>query len=143
MMENTDRKSGRNSDGTFAEGNPGKPRGSRHKVTQAVEALLEGQAETLTEKAVAMALEGDSTAMRLCLERIAPARKDAPVEFDLPEITTAQNAADAAAAVLRAVSDGMVSPLEGATLMALVDSFRRALEASEFERRIAALEGSS
>jgi hypothetical protein len=28
-----------------------------------------------------MALEGDTTALRLCLERIAPPRKDAPVCF--------------------------------------------------------------
>lgn len=64
------RKSGRNSDGTFGPGNPGKPRGARHKATQAALALLDGEAATLTRKAVEMALEGDTTALRLCLERI-------------------------------------------------------------------------
>ena len=63
---------GRNADGTFTTGNSGKPRGTRHKVTQAVLGLLEGQAEALTQRAVQLALAGDSTALRLCLERLAP-----------------------------------------------------------------------
>jgi len=41
----TDRKCGRNTDGTFARGNSGKPRGTRHKATAAALALLDGEAE--------------------------------------------------------------------------------------------------
>jgi len=45
---------GRNTDGRFAEGNQlgGKPKGARHRVTRAVEELLEGQHEALTQKAI-------------------------------------------------------------------------------------------
>lgn len=68
---------GRTSTGQFAAGNPGKPRGTRHKATQAALALLDGEAGALTRKAVEMALAGDTTALRLCLERIAPPRRDA------------------------------------------------------------------
>jgi hypothetical protein len=74
MMKN--RKSGRNTDGTFGPGNPGKPKGTRHKATRAALALLDGEAEALTRQAVTMALEGDTTALRLCLERIAPLCND-------------------------------------------------------------------
>ncbi len=87
------RKSGRNTDGTFADGNPGKPKGSRHRATQAVLALLDGEAERITWKAVEMALDGEGTALRLCLERIAPPRRDAAVTFTLPSMTTAADAA--------------------------------------------------
>jgi hypothetical protein len=130
----------RNPDGTFATGNPGKPPGSRHRVTQAVQALLEGEAETLTRKAVEMALAGDTTALRLCLERVAPQRKDPPVSFDLPPMQSVADAAQAAAAVLAAVADGDLSPSEGAHVMALVEAFRRTLETTDLERRLAALE---
>ena len=126
--------------GKFAPGNPGKPRGARHKTTRAVEAILEGQAEALTDKAVEMALGGDNTAMRLCLERIAPARKDSPVQFDLPRMETAEDAAQAAQAVLRAVSDGEITPLEGASVMGLIETYRRTLETTEIEARLTALE---
>lgn len=136
--DNTD--AGRNGDGTFAAGNAGKPKGARHKTSLAIEVLLEGQGEALTQKAVDMALEGDTTALRLCLERIAPARKDAPVSFDLPPIKSAAQASEAAQAVLQAVSNGEVTPLEGATVMGLVEQYRRCLETTELEGRIAALE---
>ena len=134
------RNSGRNTDGTFAPGNPGKPRGARHRATQAALALLDGQAEALTRKAVDMALGGDGAALRLCLERIAPPRKDAPVAFALPPMTCARDAAQAAAAVVGAVSEGELTPAEGAHVMALVEAWRRTVETTEIEARIAALE---
>ena len=145
MTRKNDRNSGantegRNPDGTFAPGNPGKQRGARHKATRAVEDLLDGQAEGLTQKAVDLALEGDTTALRLCLERIAPARKDTPVNFDLPPMKSAQDASQAAQAVLQAVSEGQLTPLEGASVMALVEGYRKALETTELEQRITALE---
>lgn len=134
------RKIGRNSDGTFAAGNPGKPRGTRHKVTRAVLDLLDGEAEALTRQAVQMALGGDATALRLCLERIAPPRKDAPVQFELPPMTGAEDAATAAAAVLQAVAVGDLTPTEGAHIMALIEAYRRTIEATELERRLRELE---
>jgi hypothetical protein len=99
---------GRTSDGKFAPGNsPGGCRkGSRHKVTLAVEALLEGEHEALTRKAIDKALEGDATALRLCLDRIAPPRKDAPVAFELPPIKSAGDAVEASSALLAAMAAG-------------------------------------
>ena len=91
--------------GKFAPGNPGRPKGARHKTTRALESLLEGQAEALTQRAIELALEGDSTALRLCLERIAPAKKDTPVTFDLPPMKSARDASEAAQAVLQAVTE--------------------------------------
>ena len=135
------RKYGRNTDGTFGPGNPGKPRGTRHKATRAALALLDGEAEALTRQAVTMALDGDATALRLCLERIAPPRRDAPVTFDLPPMRTARDAAQAAGAVLGAVAEGELTPTEGAHVMALVETYRRTLEATELEARVVALEG--
>ena len=136
-----DRNNGRNTDGTFGPGNPGRPKGARHKATQAALALLDGEAEALTRKAVEMALAGDGAAMRLCLERIAPPRKDAPVTFPLPPMQSAADAAKAAGAVLDAVALGELTPTEGAQIMGLVETYRRTLETSDLEARVAALEG--
>lgn len=137
------RNSGRNTDGTFGPGNPGKPKGARHKATQAALALLDGEAEALTRKAVETALSGDMAALRLCLERIAPPRKDAPVNFNLPPMLSAADAAKAAGAVLDAVALGDLTPIEGTHIMALVETFRRTLETTEIEARLTALEGVS
>jgi hypothetical protein len=62
------------------------------------------------------------------------------VQFDLPRLETARDAAKAAGAVLEAVSDGELTPTEGAHIMALVESYRRTLETTELEARVAALE---
>jgi hypothetical protein len=133
-------KSGRNTDGTFGPGNPGKPKGARHRATQAALALLEGEAEALTRKAVETALAGDVSALRLCLDRIAPPRKDAPVSFALPPMASAADAAQAAGAVLSAVAEGDLTPIEAAQIMGLIETYRRTLETGELEARVAALE---
>jgi hypothetical protein len=144
-MAMTSRKNGsntdaRNTDGTFAPGNGGKPKGARHRTTLAVEALLEGQAEALTQAAIDRALAGDTTAQRICLDRIAPTRKDAPISFDMPKVETAADASVVATAILRSVSAGELTPMEGATVMGLLEGYRRAIETTEFEERLAALE---
>jgi len=134
------RNNGRNTDGTFGKGNPGKPKGARHKATQAALALLDGEAEALTRKAVDMALAGDGTALRLCLERIAPPRKDAPVRFDLPPMEGAESAASAMGAILASVASGDLTPSEASGLAGIVEGYRKALETTELEARLKALE---
>ncbi len=145
MMTNRNKgePTGRDDAGRFTSGNPGRPRGARHKATVAALALLDGEADRLTRKAVEVALGGDVTALRLCLERIAPPRKDAPVTFDLPSMQSAGDAAKAAGAVLEAVAEGDLTPTEGAHVMGLVGAYRRTLEATELEARLAALEARS
>lgn len=135
---------GRNPDGTFAQGNMhgGKPKGARHKVTLAVEALLEGEHEALTRKAIEKALEGDSVALRLCLDRIAPPRKDGPITFDMPAIKSANETLQASAALLDAVAAGEVTPDEGGRVMALLTAHRAIVETNDLEARISKLEGS-
>lgn len=131
---------GRDTAGRFAAGNSGRPAGARNKATMAALELMDGEAEALSRKAVELAFAGDTVALRLCLERVAPARKDVPVQFALPQMKTARDAAEAAAAVLQAVSAGDLTPTEGAQVMGLVDSYRRTLEVTELEARVAALE---
>ncbi|MFT5946920.1 MAG: hypothetical protein ACI807_001167, partial [Paracoccaceae bacterium] len=99
--------------------------------------------EALTAKAIEMALDGDGAALRLCLERIAAPRKDAPVTFALPAMTCARDATHAAGAVLGAVAEGDLTPTEGAHIMALVESYRRTFETTELEARLTALEGAA
>ena len=124
-------------------GNPaGKAPGTRHKATQAALALLEGEGEALTRKAVQMALAGDTTALRLCLERIAPPAKDRaldPHAVEMPELLPG-NLTAASAAILKAVVGGKLTPSEGQALAGLIEGHRKTIELGEIEQRIAALE---
>ena len=124
-------------------GNPsGKARGTRHRATLAAEALLDGEAEALTRKAVEMALGGDAVAMRLCLDRIAAPRRDRPVEFALPAIDTPADIVKASAALLRAVAAGDLTPCEAAELGKLVEAHVKAIELTDVQARLEALEQS-
>ena len=131
---------GRNTDGTFATGNAGRPKGARNKKTIAITSLLEGQSEALTQTAITKALDGDSVALRLCMERIAPAPKDQTVSFRLPKMHSALDASQAAGSILTAVSEGELTPIEATRIMGLVDSYRRTLELTDIEHRLQALE---
>ena len=122
-------------------GNPsGRPKGARNKATLAMEILLEGEADRLGRKAVEMALAGDTTALRLCLERIMPARKDRPVMFALPKLETAADAVKATAALVEAVASGDITPAEAAELSKLVEGFIRAVEVHDIQVRLERLE---
>jgi hypothetical protein len=122
-------------------GNPdGRPRGSRNAATIALEALLDGQAEALTQKAIELALTGDMAALRLCLERILPPRKDRPVNFAFPKITNAKEAAATMSAVLAAVATGDLTPAEASEVGKLVDIFVKAVEATDLTERLERLE---
>ena len=131
--------------GGFAKGvsgNPsGRPLGSRNKATLAVEALLEGEAEALTRKCIERALEGDGQALRLCLDRLAPPRRDRPVSFALPALKEAADARDAFAAVVRAVAEGELTPSEAVTLAGLIEQFASVDSATRTDRRIRADKG--
>ena len=134
-------KNGRNTAGKFTSGNSGRPKGARNRKTLAIESLLEGQAEALTQTAISKALDGDSMALRLCIERIAPAPKDNTVSFSLPPMNDALDASQAAGSVLTAVSEGNLTPIEATRVMGLIDSYRRTLELTDIENRLKVLEG--
>lgn len=142
-MAKAPNKNGRQSDGTFAKGNNlgGRTAGSRNKTTLAVEALLEGDHERLTRAAITAALAGDVSAQRLCLDRIAPARKDSPVSFDLPKVETVADAVGASSSLLAAVAAGEVTPDEAGRVMSLLSAHKSLVEAGDLEARITALEG--
>lgn len=140
-MNDEPRKNGRSTDGRFTSGNPGRPRGARHKTTILAEKLMSDDAEAIVKKVVDAAKAGDLTAARLVLDRIAPARRDNPVRFDMPAIESPADAAKASAAILAAVAAGDLTPSEADQISKVVDAFVRALEAHEFERRLQALEG--
>jgi hypothetical protein len=53
-------------------GNPaGKPKGAKDKRTE-LRALLRPHAEDLVAKAVELAKAGDTTALRICIDRLIP-----------------------------------------------------------------------
>lgn len=134
------KKTGRDSKGRFAPGNPGRPKGSRHKATQAVENLMAGQIERITEAVIEAAAKGDMTAARLILDRVAPARREPAVSIDMPNIESAADMPMAIAAILQSVAAGDLTPSEAAKITNTIQAAGSAIELHELDRRISLIE---
>jgi hypothetical protein len=115
-------------------------RGSGNRSKQFIEELLDGEAAALTRKAVALALDGDPNALRLCVERTLAPRRDRPVQLDLPPIRGAADIVDAMAAITNAVVQGDLTPGEAERLGRLIETYLRAIEARDFDARLKAVE---
>jgi len=120
-------------------GNPaGRQPGSRNKTTLAAATLLAGEAETLTRKAVEMALAGDPTAMRLCMERVLPPCRERTISVALPPLTdvrtgetsrpSTRDVALAMDAVTAGLARGEITPSEAERIAGVVETFVRAIE---------------
>ena len=118
----------------------GQPAGSRNNTALLVEALMDGESEAVSRGAIAKALDGDILAIRLILDRIAPARKDLSVTFTMPAMKGPEDAVTAMNAILQAVAEGEVTPSEASELAKLVDTFVKVLEANELAQRLTAVE---
>jgi hypothetical protein len=144
MTENAGAKQDVTHNGRFQKGqsgNPrGKPKGCRHHATRIAQAFLDGQAVMLAQKAVELALQGDVAALRVCLERLVPPRRDAPVSITLPVVQTTADLPGASQAILQAVADGQLTPSEGQAIAGIVADHRKNLEIGDLEARVAALE---
>src|SRR6266404_9435776 len=122
-------------------GNPaGRPRGSRNKATLAAEALLEGELERLTRETIDRAMDGDPLLLRLCITRLMPAPRGRRVQLALAAGGDMENIAASLEATVRAVAEGVISPLEATDLAEVIELQRRTIETGDLERRLARLE---
>jgi Family of unknown function (DUF5681) len=134
----------RNSKGKFQKGtsgNPsGRPPGSRNKATLLCEQLLDNEGQELFVKAIQMAKKGNIHALRLCLERILPVRKERCIDLELRPFTSGLDLSLQFQDISTAVAEGRITPGEGESLAHVLSSHARILETAEFDRRLADLE---
>ena len=124
----------------FKSGNPGRPPGSKNKITQMVEQLVEGQAEQLVQKVLELAQAGDVSCLRMILDRLWPPRKGQPVNVVMPPINTSQDVLPAIASIWTAIREGRLTPDEASALSIVIDRSIQAIELHDITKRIAALE---
>jgi hypothetical protein len=121
----------------FAEGNPGRRRGSKNRRS-AISAALLGEEQVLVGKAVELAKAGDTQMLKFLLDRILP--RDRAVKVELPKMEYAGDAVEALGSIAQAMSEGKISPSEGAALAAVVNSYARAIDIADVVKRLEQLE---
>lgn len=128
----------------FAKGkspNPaGRPKGSRSRAHLTLDAILEGEAEAITRKAIELAKAGDTVALRMCLDRLCPPRRDRHIHFALPPIVSPADAVKASAALVAAVAAGELTPSEAAELGKLVESVTQVITSADLQARLERVE---
>jgi hypothetical protein len=122
-------------------GNPaGRPVGSRNKTTLACEQLLEGESEELIRVAVKHAKKGNIHALRLCLERVVPPRKERSIHLELRPISSLQDLPIQFQDIAAAIAEGRITPAEGESISNILTSHAQTMERVEMDRRVAELE---
>ncbi len=107
-------------------GNPaGRPSRARRAAVVA-EALIGRKTVPLTNKLIEIALAGDRAALRLCIDRIAPPRREPPIDLDLPMIKGRSDLLDALTVIADAAASGALSSSQSATLTRMLIDLRSA-----------------
>jgi hypothetical protein len=119
----------------------GRPKGSRNQSKSAGQGLFDEYGEHLIRKTIALGMAGDINALRICLERVSPPRRDNCVQMNLPAIRNTQDLDKAAETVSQGIRRGKITPAEGGKLMNIFESRARIIERVQWEERIAKLEG--
>jgi hypothetical protein len=114
----------------------GRPKGSLNRRTQ-LSTLLEAKAEDLINKLVELALNGDTNAMRLCIERLIPKAQTDSLKVSLPELDTTKHESsfEITTAIVNNILTGNINPDEGKKLIETVQEHQRRVEHNKFAIR--------
>ncbi len=131
---------GRAPGGQFTTGNPGRPKGARNRASRLAQEVLEAETEAIARKAVDLALGGDTTALKIVLDRVSPVPKGRPISVDLPAVETPRDLIGAFASLLAAVAEGSLAPAEGMEVARIAEGLAKAHEVHDLGERVRELE---
>jgi hypothetical protein len=100
--------------------------------------LLIPHAAELVAKVVELAKSGDTTALRICIDRLIPPIKTRDAPICMPSM--AGSLADRGEAVLNALADERLTPDEATAIMQAIAAQARIVDVVEIEKRVEALE---
>ena len=126
--------------GRWVKGQSGNPEGRKPGVSDwrnKYREALDTAAPEIINSIISAALQGDSTAQRICMERLIPPLKatDSPVTVPL-----IGGLGEQGRVVLQSIADGELTPSEAESVFRSLSAQAKITELSELEKRIEALE---
>jgi hypothetical protein len=118
----------------------GRPKGSRNKRSAEAQKILDQYAAPLVKRCVARALDGDTRALALCLERILPPLREPGIQLRLPKLDEVKDVDLGVKRVLQGIGKGNITPVEGEKVASILQNYRETIEVQEMVQRIEALE---
>ncbi len=130
----------RDSEGRWVKGRSGNPEGRKPGTGDwrtKYRAAFEAAAPEIIQSIIASAIDGDSTAQRICMERLVPPLKatDSPITVPL-----SGGLGDQGRAVLQSIAEGEITPGEAESIFRSLTAQSRITELTELEKRIEVLE---
>ena len=132
----------------FTKGKSGNP-GGRPKLPENIRNLAQEKAPEAFERICELVSDSDQRiALAACntvLERAygRPATERPTINLDMPKIDNAESLLKAMSKVLIAVGNGDISPADAREVASLIEVHRKAIETTDLDQRISALEGKS
>jgi hypothetical protein len=87
-----------------------------------------------------MAMQGDGNAMRLCIDRIIPARRELPVKIGKLSIRTAEDLTKASETLTQKVAAGELTPGQGQAFAELFARRSEVIVTHDLDQRVRAME---
>ena len=102
--------------------------------------MLEGEAEQLTRKVIDLAKAGDTHALRLCMDRLMPARKDPLVSFEMPRMQRLEDISIGMQSIVAAIAEAKLTPQEGESMSRILTEHATVMVNQDLQRRVEKLE---
>ena len=118
----------------------GRPPGSKNKTTVKVQELFDSYAVPVARKVIQMAILGDTKAQKMCMDRVAPVRREETVKFGPLPTSTAAEVSKATEKVVQDVAAGKIPIAQGLAMSGLLEMRRRAVETESLDGRVRNLE---
>lgn len=123
----------------FQPGQSGNPKG-RPPGGSETRAYFNENAPAVREKLVEAALDGDIQACKFILERIIAPLRSNPVTFDIPRITSIEDARAAMSLIIDGQTTGELTSDEADGLIKSIQNYIQLVEVSEIEARLKKIE---
>jgi hypothetical protein len=136
-QEDTEKKPSRRS---RSDNKGGRPVGSKNRAKVLSKWIFERDFNNIREVIVKAAIDGDLIACRLVVDKLVENQRGRLLRFNLPVLKSMDDVAAALNALIQCVGSGLLTISEANELSALIERQGEALQASDFERRLAAIE---
>lgn len=119
----------------------GRPKGIQDKRT-ALKHLFALHAEALIAKVIELAMAGDVTALKICIDRVAAKAKSEHITFSLPfnDAKNVKELLDNNAAIIAAAADGKLSLEQAQIISEMLETRYKFIVSSEIEQRLKNIE---
>jgi len=124
----------------FKQGNPGRPPGSKNKLTRLLEELFENEGETLARKHIELAKGGNVRCLEYLLDRLVPKRPGRTLDVQLPPINGVHDIVPAMADITNALNNGNITDEEASHLAGFLKSYAQVIKTNDLAARVEKVE---